>query len=79
MKSILDELNTLFVIMFTQRKIIIENNVTISHRVVLITHTDFGESQSLKKKYYPAKIGNITIKKGTYIGSNVTILQNVTI
>ena len=60
-------------------KVTIESNVTISHRVVLNTHTDFGESQSLKKKYYPAKIGNITIKKGTYIGSNVTILQNVTI
>ena len=60
-------------------KITIENNVTISHRVVLNTHTDLGESHILKKKYYPAKVGGIKIKEGTYIGSNVTILQNVII
>ena len=60
-------------------KITIENNVTISHRVVLNTHTDLGESHILKKKYYPSTVGQITIKQGTYIGSNVTILQNVII
>ena len=60
-------------------KIIIGNNVTISHRAVFNTHTDLGESHILKKKYYPLTIGQITIKEGTYIGSNVTILQNVII
>tara|TARA_Y100000591_G_C21509889_1_gene534125 strand:- start:89 stop:637 length:549 start_codon:yes stop_codon:yes gene_type:complete len=60
-------------------KVVIENNVTISHRVVLNTHTDLGESRTLKKKYYPTTVGQITIKKGTYIGSNVTVLENVII
>ena len=60
-------------------KVTIENNVTISHRVVLNTHTDLGESHFLKNKYYPVTVGQITIKEGTYIGSNVTILQNVII
>ena len=60
-------------------KVTIENNVTISHRVVLNTHTDLGESHILKNKYYPTTVGKITIKEGTYIGSNVTILQNVII
>ena len=60
-------------------KIIIGNNVTISHRAVFNTHTDLGGSHILKKKYYPLIVGQITIKEGTYIGSNVTILQNVII
>ena len=60
-------------------KVTIESNVTISHRVVLNTHTDLGESHILKNKYYPTTVGKITIKEGTYIGSNVTILQNVII
>ena len=60
-------------------KLKIKNNVTISHRVILNTHIDLRESHILKKKHYPSTVGQITIKKGTYIGSNVTVLQNVII
>ena len=60
-------------------KVVIEENVTISHRVIFNTHTDLGESITLKNSFYPSSFGKITIKKGAYIGSNVTILQNVII
>tara|TARA_X000001036_G_C20563342_1_gene759436 strand:- start:427 stop:963 length:537 start_codon:yes stop_codon:yes gene_type:complete len=55
-------------------KITIHNNVTISHRAVLNTHLDIGNSSYLKKKF-PPRIGSILIEQGTYLGSNVTILH----
>ena len=59
-------------------KINIGNEVTISHRAVLNTHTNAGKSpvahNTLKKS-----IGNIKINDGAYLGSNVTILESVVI
>ena len=59
-------------------KINIGNNVTISHRAVLNTHTNAGKSpvanNTLKKI-----IGNIKINDGAYLGSNVTVLESVVI
>lgn len=59
-------------------EILLQSNVTISHRAVLNTHMDIGNSNYLNKRYFP-KIGNILIKDGTYIGSNVTILHSTKI
>ncbi len=59
-------------------KIIIERNVTISHNVSLLTHTDAGNSP-LSKTYLPTSKGMIFIKSGAYIGASVTILQGVII
>jgi len=59
-------------------KVQIESNVTISHRVVLNTHTDAGNSP-LKNKELKKTYGNITIEDGAYIGTGVTILEDVVI
>lgn len=57
--------------------VIIEDMVTISMRVTLITHTDAGRSPVSKKM--PPSRAPITLRRGAYIGANATILQGVEI
>ena len=59
-------------------KITLKSNVTISHRAVLNTHMDIGNS-SYYEKPYSSIFGDIVISDGTYIGSNVTILHSIKI
>ena len=59
-------------------KISIGNKVTISHRVVLNTHTHAGKSP-LKNKQLKVSKGDIKILDGAYLGSNVTVLECITI
>jgi acetyltransferase-like isoleucine patch superfamily enzyme len=61
-----------------QDKIVIEDEVTISHRVMILTHTDSGASP-LKNGSLPASQSPVTIRRGAYIGANVTILEGVEI
>jgi acetyltransferase-like isoleucine patch superfamily enzyme len=61
-----------------QDKIIIEDQVTISHRVMILTHTDAGTSP-LRDEFIPTAQGPVIIRRGAYIGANVTILQGVEI
>ncbi len=61
-----------------QDRIVIEDNVTISHRVMILTHTDAGTS-SVKDDFVPTSQGPVTIRRDVYIGANVTILQGVEI
>ena len=59
-----------------QDKIVIEDQVTISHRVMILTHTDAGTSP-LKDQYIPTSQAPVIIRRGAYIGANVTILEGV--
>ena len=61
-----------------QDKIVIEDQVTISHRVMILTHTDAGSSP-LRDEFVPTTQGPVIIRRGAYIGANVTILQGVEI
>jgi acetyltransferase-like isoleucine patch superfamily enzyme len=61
-----------------QDKIRIEDQVTISHRVMILTHTDAGSSP-LKDKSIATSQAPVLIRRGAYIGANVTILQGVEI
>jgi len=61
-----------------QDKIVIEDQVTISHRVMILTHTDAGTSP-LKDEFIATAQGPVIIRRGAYIGANVTILQGVEI
>ena len=61
-----------------KEKIVIENNVTLGMKVTIITHTDVGKSP-LKEQYIPNSSSPVVIRKGAYIGANVTILQGVEI
>ena len=57
-------------------KINIGDNVTISHRFILNTHTNTGNSL-LKNQHVKKSTGSIKIANGTYIGLNVVILESV--
>jgi len=61
-----------------QDRVVIGDNVTISHQVSIYTHTDAGNSP-LAGKAIPTSQAPVTIGKGAYIGSRVTILEGVSI
>ena len=61
-----------------QDKIAVEDYVTVSHRVMILTHTDAGTSP-LKDNQIPTSNAPVMIRSGAYIGANVTILQGVEI
>jgi len=61
-----------------QDEIVIEDRVTISHRVMILTHTDAGESP-LSDQVINTEQAPVVIRRGAYIGANVTILQGVEI
>ncbi len=61
-----------------QDRIVIEDHVTVSHRVMILTHTDAGNSP-LKDRVIPTSQAPVTIRSGAYIGANVTVLQGVEI
>ena len=61
-----------------QDKIVIEDQVTISHRVMILTHTDAGNSP-VKEEFVATTQDAVLIRRGAYIGANVTILQGVEI
>tara|TARA_Y100001970_G_scaffold76719_1_gene97423 strand:+ start:25625 stop:26149 length:525 start_codon:yes stop_codon:yes gene_type:complete len=59
-------------------KVKIGNNVTISHRAILNTHTNAGKSPVAKKRLKNT-VGTISINDGSYLGLNVTVLESVSI
>src|SRR6266704_3302652 len=59
-----------------QDNILIEDHVTISHRVMILTHTDAGTSP-LKDKFIATSQAPVVIRRGAYVGANVTVLQGV--
>lgn len=61
-----------------QDKIMIEDQVTISHRVMILTHTDAGNSP-LKNEDITTSHAPVVIRRGAYIGANVTIFEGVEI
>ena len=61
-----------------QDRVEIEDQVTISHRVMILTHTDAGTSP-LKDIAIPTSQAPVIIRRGAYIGANVTILEGVEI
>jgi acetyltransferase-like isoleucine patch superfamily enzyme len=55
----------------------IEDNVTVSMRVTLITHTDVGKSPVAER--LPPSHAPIVLRRGAYLGAGVTVLQGVEI
>ncbi|MBT7514396.1 MAG: hypothetical protein HN655_00905 [Candidatus Marinimicrobia bacterium] len=59
-------------------KISIGHKVTLSHRIVLNTHTNAGKSPIANKTLVNTS-GEIKINDGAYLGINVTVLESVNI
>ncbi|MGD9825931.1 MAG: DapH/DapD/GlmU-related protein [Desulfobacter sp.] len=56
-------------------KILIEDDVTLSPRCTILSHQDVGNRPLAK--VYPATKGETILRKGCWLGANVTILNNV--
>lgn len=61
-----------------QDRVTVEDNVTVSHRVMILTHTDVGESP-LKDDPFPPSQAPVTLKRGAYIGAGAVLLPGVEI
>ena len=59
-------------------KIKLKNRVTLSHRILINTHTNDG-SRISKTNILNNSFGPVKICSDTYVGSNVTILESVVI
>ena len=57
----------------------IENNVTISHYVMIFTHANPTANLFLKKEIYPRKVESVLIKSGAVINPGSIITAGVTI
>jgi acetyltransferase-like isoleucine patch superfamily enzyme len=58
-------------------KILIEDEVTLAPRCTILTHQDVGHRPL--SKAYPATKGVTILRKGCWLGANVTVLNNVVI
>jgi maltose O-acetyltransferase len=58
--------------------VVIGNEVTVSHRVTIVTHTDAGSSP-LGGGALPTKSKSVILRDGAYVGVSATILQGVEI
>jgi acetyltransferase-like isoleucine patch superfamily enzyme len=59
-----------------QDRIIIEEHVTLSHQIMIMTHTDAGTSP-LKDSVIKTSQGAVIIHRGAYLGARATVLQGV--
>ena len=60
-------------------KIVLHNQVTISNRVLLLTHTNVGYKDHPLQRYLPKYTKKIEIKRGAFVGANATILPGITV
>lgn len=59
--------------------VILENHVTVSMRSIILSHMNVGFKDHPLKVHYPKTIFTTTVKRGSFIGANSTVLPGVTI
>ena len=60
-------------------KIVLGDQVTISHRVIILTHTNVGYKNHPLQKFFPKTVKNVELGKGCFIGAGSIILPGVTV
>jgi acetyltransferase-like isoleucine patch superfamily enzyme len=60
-------------------KISLEDWVTVSPRVIILSHLNVGFKNHPLVKLYPSQIGHTQVKSGCFIGANTTLLGGVVI
>lgn len=58
-------------------EIILENNVTLSDEVFVLTHTNVGFHNHPLQKFFPAYSKRVVFKEGSFVGIRATILPGV--
>lgn len=59
--------------------IILEDDVTISQRAIVVSHINVGYPDHPLQKAYPSKEDGVTIKKGSFIGTGAILLPGISI
>src|SRR3989344_2834599 len=60
-------------------QVTLDDWVTLSPRVIILSHLNVGLKHHLLLKHYPAQIGHTRIKSHCFLGVNTTVLSGVTI
>lgn len=68
-----------YVILDLANKITLESHVTIAWGSILVTHRNVGYKDHPLQPYFPPTNGDIVIRRGSFIGTHVTILDGVTV
>ena len=59
--------------------ILLEDDVTISNRAMILTHINVGYKDHPIQKVYPTSVHPVLVKRGAYIGTGAIILPGVTV
>jgi len=59
--------------------IVLEDQVTLAERVLLLTHTNVGFSEHPLQRHFPPMEAPVVFERGCFVGASVTILPGVRI
>ena len=59
--------------------VVLEDDVTLSNRVTVVTHINVGYPDHPLQRYFPTKESKVLLQKGAYVGTSATILAGVTV
>jgi acetyltransferase-like isoleucine patch superfamily enzyme len=60
-------------------EIVLERQVTLAERVVILTHMNVGYADHPLQRHFPAMAKGVRIREGSFIGANVTVLAGRTL
>jgi acetyltransferase-like isoleucine patch superfamily enzyme len=60
-------------------EIVLEPQVTLAERVLILTHTNVGYKDHPLQKHFPARAAPVRIERGSFVGANVTLLPGITV
>lgn len=59
--------------------IVLEDQVTLAERVVVLTHMNVGYADHPLQPRFPAMVGPVRFERGCFVGASATILAGVTV
>jgi acetyltransferase-like isoleucine patch superfamily enzyme len=60
-------------------EVTLEDDVTLAERVTILTHVNVGFQEHPLQRYFPSYSKGVLIKRGSFVGTNATILPGVTV
>jgi maltose O-acetyltransferase len=59
--------------------IVLENQVTLAERVLVLTHMNVGYADHPLQAHFPAQAAPVRLGRGVFVGANATLLAGVTV
>lgn len=59
--------------------IVLEGQVTLAERVLILTHTNVGYKDHPLQRHFPASAAPVRIGAGSFVGANATLLPGITV